>query len=106
MSGTATQSFTPGWLNTMFTQSITDAVAAVGGDSGLPALRWNVRIENGEIFVLGAPPLGADDPEPLCREWARALGLDDGYYDASEDVSSWSRVDGPWLIEVSTLSNS
>ena len=103
MSGTATQAFTPGWLNTLFISSITEAVAAVGGDTGLPALNWNVRVENGEIFVLGAPPRGVSEPVPLCRDWAHALGLDDGYYDASEDVSSWSRVDGPWLIEVSTL---
>jgi len=33
------------------------------------------------------------------------LSLDDGYYDSPEDVSSWSRVDGPWLIEVSTLAS-
>jgi hypothetical protein len=103
MSGTATDSFTPGRLNSLFIRSITDAVAAVGDDIGLAALDWNVRIENGEIIVLGAPPRHASEPMTLCRDWARALGLDDGYYDASEDVSSWSRVDGPWLIEISTL---
>ena len=105
MSGTATQAITPGWLNTLFIRSITEAVAAVGGDSGLLALDWKVRVENGEIFVLGAPPRTVSEPVPLCREWARALGLDEGYYDEPENVSSWSRVDGPWLIEVSTLAN-
>jgi hypothetical protein len=103
MSGTATDTFTPGRLNSLFTRSITDAVAAVGDETGLAALDWNVRIENGEIIVLGAPHRNAFEPVELCRDWARALGLDDGYYDASEDVSSWSRVDGPWLIEISTL---
>jgi len=105
MPGTATESLPPGGLSSLFIRSITDAVAAVGGNGGLTALEWNVHIENGEIFVLGAPPRDAVEPVPLCREWALALGLDDGYYDASEDVSSWSRVDGPWLIEVSTLAN-
>jgi len=102
MSGTATHVFTPGGLNAMFVGSIIDAVAAAGGDLGLPALHWTVRVENGEIYVLGAPPRDSAVAVALCREWARALGLDDGYYDSSEDVSSWSRVDGPWLIEVST----
>ena len=105
MSGTATQSFTSGWLNALFTQSITDAVATVGTRIGLAPLEWTVRIENGEIYVLGAPPRGAAAQVELCREWASALSLDDGYYDSSEDVSSWSRVDGPWLIEVSTLAS-
>ena len=103
MSGTATRSFTPGWLNTLFTGAITDAVAGIGASAGLAPLDWRVRVENGEIFVLGTPPRTHAEPVGLCRDWASALGLDEGYYDAAEDVSSWSRVDGPWLIELSTL---
>jgi hypothetical protein len=105
MSGTATHVFTPGRLGELFVSSITDAVAAVGAARGLSALRWKVRVENGEMYVLGAPPRGSAESLGLCRAWANALGLNDGYYDASEDVSSWSRVDGPWLIEVSTLAS-
>jgi hypothetical protein len=96
------EAFAPGWLDSLCTRSITEAVASVGADSGLSALEWKVRIDNGEIAVLGAPPANTNDPVALCRDWAEALGLDRGRYDASEDVSSWSRVDGPWLIELST----
>ncbi|GAB3607819.1 hypothetical protein GCM10027413_32280 [Conyzicola nivalis] len=102
MSATTAETLSPGWLDSLFTRSITEAVAAVGDSSGVPALEWRVRIDNGEIVVLGTPPEHSSEPVALCREWARALGLDRGRYDASEDVSSWSRVDGPWLIEVST----
>ncbi|WP_411698507.1 hypothetical protein [Conyzicola sp.] len=102
MSTLAAETLSPGWLNTLFTRSITEGVSAVGDDSGLPGLEWRVRIDNGEIVVLGAPPQHVTDPVSLCRKWAQALGLDRGRYDESEDVSSWSRVDGPWLIEVST----
>jgi hypothetical protein len=102
MSAIATEALSPGWLDSLFTRSIVAAVAAVGDDSGLRALDWRVRIDKGEIVVLGTPAEHTTEPVELCRHWARALGLDLGRYDAAEDVSSWSRLDGPWLIEVST----
>ena len=78
MSAVTAEALSPGWLNSLFTRSITEALAAVGDDNGLPPLEWRVRIDNGEIVVLGAPGAGAGDAVALCREWAQALGLDRG----------------------------
>ena len=94
-----------GWVNSFLTRSITDAIATVGREIGLDALEWTIRIENGEIFVLGTPSQPSIEAVGLCRRWAAALCLDAGRYDEGEDVSSWSRADGPWLIEVATVAD-
>jgi len=95
----------PASLSNLFVEAITGAVTGLGASRGLAPLDWSVRVDGGEIFVLGAPPRGHGEPMPLCREWATALGLDRGRYDAAEDVSSWSRADGPWLVELSTVAH-
>ena len=102
MQKIASDARAPGWVNAFFTRSITDAISTFGRNSGLEALDWSVRIEAGEIFVLGTPSQQSIESVGLCRRWAAVLALDAGRYDEGEDVSSWSRVDGPWLIEVST----
>jgi hypothetical protein len=94
---------TPGWLNILLTESIGDAVAAVGSDDGLDELNWSVRFEGREIFVLGTPPVGAAEPRALCEGWASSLHLTAGAHDANERVIAWSLHEPPWMIEISML---
>jgi hypothetical protein len=52
--------------------------------------------------LQGTPARGAQSPTQLCERWAAALGLDEFSYDGLEGVSTWSRYESPWLIEVSS----
>jgi hypothetical protein len=91
----------PGWINILLTQSIEDAVAAVGAGDGLDALTWSVSVEGREIFVLGTPPVGTPEPRALCLQWARSLRMIEGAHDDDERVITWNRYERPWIIEIS-----
>jgi hypothetical protein len=91
----------PGWIDSLLTRSIGDAVAAVGTEDGLEPLQWSVRVDGREILVLGTPPVDAREPRVLCEEWARSLRMTEGAHDANERVTTWNLNERPWIIEIS-----
>jgi hypothetical protein len=97
-SGTQISFREPEWVHDLFTGSITDAMAAQARD--LEPLTWTVRIEHGEIYVLGCPLAESVRPVAVCRDWAVALGLEEQDYDADEDLRTWFLYEQPWIIEV------
>jgi hypothetical protein len=92
----------PGQLDAFFTRSMALALAAIGRAAGLEALDWRARTLQHEVVLQGTPARGAQSPTQLCERWAAALGLDEFSYDGLEGVSTWSRYESPWLIEVSS----
>jgi len=90
-----------GWISTLLTQSISDGVSAIGAGDGLEPLRWSVRLDGPEVFVLGTPPADATEPRRLCERWARSLRMTEGAHDANECVITWNRYEQPWIIEIS-----
>jgi len=94
----------PGQLDAFFTTSMTLALASVGQAAGLDALQWRARTLGREVVLQGAPERGTPAPAALCESWAATLGLDEFSFDGLEGVSTWSRYESPWLIEVSSES--
>ena len=92
----------PGQLDAFFTRSMAIALAAIGQSAGLDALDWRARTLQSEVVLQGTPARCTQSPTELCERWAAALGLDEFSYDSLEGVSTWSRYESPWLIEVSS----